>query len=67
LYFPRNLKRLVHAMILKRPPGEWLGILRHLKQLGLVGEDSGMLKISLGVALLTLGGIFAFRFFSNRS
>ena len=27
-YFPRNLKRLVHAMILKRPPGEWLGIIR---------------------------------------
>ena len=24
----RNLKRLVHAMILKRPPGEWLGIIR---------------------------------------
>ena len=24
----RNLKRLVHDMILKRPPGEWLGLLR---------------------------------------
>ena len=23
-----SLKRLVHAMILKRPPGEWLGIIR---------------------------------------
>ena len=26
--FYRNLKRLVHDMILKRPPGEWLGLLR---------------------------------------
>merc|ERR1712228_351898 len=40
---------------------------RHLKQLGLGGEESGMLKISLGVALLTLGGIFAVRYFSSRS
>jgi len=63
--FP-NLKRLVHAMILKRPPGEWLGILRHLKQLGLVGEDSGMLKFTIGLALVAIGGIFAFRFFGNR-
>jgi len=39
---------------------------RHLKQLGLVGEDSGMLKISLGVAIIALGGIFAFRYFTNR-
>jgi len=38
----------------------------HLKQLGLGGEESGMLKISLGVAILALGGIFAFRYFTNR-
>ena len=37
-------------------------ISRHLKQLGLVGEDSGMLRITLGVAILALGGIFAFRY-----
>ena len=41
-------------------------ISRHLKQLGLVGEDSGMLRITLGVAILALGGIFAFRYFANR-
>ena len=41
-------------------------ISRHLKQLGLVGEDSGMLRITLGVAILALGGIFAFRYFTNR-
>jgi len=63
--FP-NLKRLVHAMILKRPPGEWLGILRHLKQLGLVGEDSGMLKFTIGLALVALGGILAFRYLGHR-
>merc|ERR1719397_2223213 len=39
---------------------------RHLKQLGLVGEDSGMLKLTFGFALLALGGIFAFRYFANR-
>jgi len=38
---------------------------RHLKQLGLVGEDSGVLKISLGVALLALGGIFAYRYINR--
>merc|ERR1719431_481043 len=63
--FP-SLKRLVHAMILKRPPGEWLGIIRQLKQLGLVGEDSGLLKFSIGLALVAIGGIFAFRFFNSR-
>jgi len=63
--FP-SLKRLVHAMILKRPPGEWLGIIRHLKQLGLVGEDTGVMKFTIGLALLTLGGIIAFRHFSHR-
>jgi len=39
---------------------------RHLKQLGLVGEDSGMLKFTIGLALVAMGGIFAFRFFGNR-
>jgi len=39
---------------------------RHLKQLGLVGEDSGLLKISLGFAVLALGGIFAFRYITHR-
>jgi len=40
---------------------------RHLKQLGLVGEDSTYLKVTLGLALLAVGGIFAFRIFvSNR-
>jgi len=39
---------------------------RHLKQLGLVGEDSGMLKISLGVSVLALGGIFAYKYLTNR-
>ena len=39
---------------------------RHLKQLGLVGEDSGMLKLTFGFALLALGSIFAFRYFANR-
>ena len=41
-------------------------IIRHLKQLGLVGEDSGMLKLTFGFALLALGSIFAFRYFANR-
>jgi len=38
---------------------------RHLKQLGLVGGDSPYLKFTLGLALLAVGGIFAFRFFSS--
>merc|ERR1712142_1014501 len=40
---------------------------RHLKQLGLVGEDSGLLKFSIGLALVAIGGIFAFRYFANRT
>jgi len=40
---------------------------RHLKQLGLVGDDSPYLRLTLGLAILAVGGIFAFRFFnSNR-
>ena len=29
-FFRRNLRRLVHAMILKRPPHEWIGAFRFL-------------------------------------
>jgi len=38
---------------------------RHLKQLGLGGEDSSFLRLTLGLAILAVGGIYAFRFFSN--
>ena len=38
---------------------------RHLKQLGLGGEDSSFLRLTLGLAILAMGGIYAFRFFSN--
>jgi len=38
---------------------------RHLKELGLVGEDSTYLKLTLGLALLAVGGIFAFKVFSS--
>ena len=42
-------------------------VCRHLKQLGLVGDDSPYLRLTLGLAILAVGGIFAFRFFnSNR-
>ena len=32
-----------------------------------MGEDSGLLKFSIGLALVAIGGIFAFRFFNGRS
>ena len=38
---------------------------RHLKQLGLGGEDSSFVRLTLGLAILAMGGIYAFRFFSN--
>ena len=38
---------------------------RHLKQLGLGGEDSSFLRLTIGLAILAVGGIYAFRFFSN--
>merc|ERR1712025_1047094 len=38
---------------------------RHLKQLGLGGDDSSFLRLTLGLAILAVGGIYAFRFFSN--
>ena len=38
---------------------------RNLKQLGLSGEDSTFMKFTVGLALLALGGVFAFRFFSR--
>lgn len=60
--FP-NLRRLVHAMILKRPPREWIGAFRHLRQLGLVASDaSSLIKISLSLAMAALGGFFIVRF-----
>ncbi|XP_023323045.1 mitochondrial Rho GTPase-like [Eurytemora carolleeae] len=39
---------------------------RHLKQLGLGGEDSAYIKFTLGLAIIALGGVFAFRYFSAR-
>lgn len=60
--FP-NLRRLVHAMILKRPPHEWIGAFRHLRQLGLVASDHyNLFKFSLGLAVAVLGGFVAHRF-----
>jgi len=38
---------------------------RHLKQLGLVGEDTGFLKFTFGFAILALGGVLAFRYFNK--
>ena len=38
---------------------------RHLKQLGLGGDYSSFLRLTLGLAILAVGGIYAFRFFSN--
>ena len=43
IFFIRNLKRLVHAMILKRPPGEWLGILRSDFAKKYLGDNIGLL------------------------
>jgi len=40
--FP-NLRRLVHAMIMKQPPTEWIGTFRHFRQLGLIASDAGSL------------------------
>ena len=34
--------------------------------MGLGGEDSAYIKFTLGLAILTLGGVFAFRYFSAR-
>lgn len=39
---------------------------RHLKQLGLSDEDYSFWKISLGLAILAIGGVVAFRYFSAR-
>lgn len=39
---------------------------RHLKQLGLSGEDSTFMRFTIGLAVLALGGVFAFRFFAAR-
>jgi len=39
---------------------------RHLKQLGLSGEDSLFARITLGLAVLAFGGVIAFRFFNSR-
>lgn len=39
---------------------------RHLKQLGLVAEDSGMLRISAGLAIMAIGGFFLVRYLSSR-
>jgi len=59
--FP-NLRRLVHAMILKQPPREWIGTFRHFRQLGLLASDAGSyFKYSLGLALAAFGGIFLIR------
>lgn len=55
---------LTAILVLNHNP--FISLFRHLKQLGLVGEDSGLLRISLGVAVLALGGIFALRYFTNR-
>jgi len=60
--FP-NLRRLVHAMILKRPPHEWIGAFRHFRQLGLVASDtSSLFKFSLGVAFAALGGVLLLKY-----
>merc|ERR1711976_938349 len=60
--FP-NLRRLVHAMILKRPPHEWIGAFRHFRQLGLVASDtSSFFKFSLGTAFAALGGILILKY-----
>lgn len=59
--FP-NLRRLVHAMILKQPPREWIGTFRHLRQLGLVASDTGsLLKVGLGLAIAAISGIYFVR------
>jgi len=59
--FP-NLRRLVHAMILKQPPGEWIGTFRHFRQLGLIASDAGsFFKYGIGLALAAFGGIFLLR------
>jgi len=39
---------------------------RHLKQLGLSGEDAGFMRFTLGLALLALGGVLAFRYYAAR-
>merc|ERR1712110_181413 len=60
--FP-NLRRLVHAMILKRPPHEWIGAFRHFRQLGLVPSDtSSLFKFSMGIASAALFGFILLKY-----
>ena len=44
IFFFRNLRRLVHAMILKSPPGEWMPGLLRLERSNI--EWTGVYKVS---------------------
>ncbi|XP_040570556.1 mitochondrial Rho GTPase 1 isoform X2 [Lepeophtheirus salmonis] len=57
--FP-NLRRLVHAMIMKSSPREWIGSFRylttHFNQMGLVAQDTGLLTFGIGIAIAIVTG-----------
>ena len=39
---------------------------RHLKHLGLDGEESGLLKLAAGLAVVAIGGFVIVKYLNNR-